>query len=271
MNKNIFPAIIATIVITFGSLAVHPTTATAMVKRVPIYQKIEGTFLTNIAGTSITQRPYIQVIRSRAGLEYLLSQFDSSKNRITAQRLRRLRKQLKDVDIGEGKKMIIGVFSKPMDNYHITLERVVAEIPDQNNLGGEPPVFVEVTYLHKIKNPPIPPKKSIYYLLLVADDSKSPVILRTTELVERKAKGKKTARVITVTGRLMPLKGEELQLVPVVIRRGNKNSYYIRNQQALDLYKHTGKVVTLQGTVSLEMNSPYEFEFDVQKLVKVAP
>jgi hypothetical protein len=32
---------------------------------------------------------------------------------------------------------------------------------------------------------------------------------------------------------------------------------------------HIGKVVTLQGTVSPERNSPYEFELDVEKVLKV--
>jgi len=58
-------------------------------------------------------------------------------------------------------------------------------------------------------------------------------------------------------------------MVPVVIKRGNKNSYYIKGAQAEPLMKYAGKVVTLQGTVSRERNSPYEWDLTVIKIVKV--
>ena len=83
-----------------------------------------------------------------------------------------------------------------------------------------------------------------------------------------KAKAKKEI-TITVTGRLMPWTDTVYQLIPVKIRRGNRNSYYIRGDKVEELTPYLGKVITLAGTISHERDGPYESDLNVKKLVKV--
>ncbi len=230
-------------------------------KSVPIVRKIEGSFLTNVAGSSVTQPPYIQVMRSREGFDYAINGFERLKNRITQSRINYLKKQLKGLDFT--KYMLVGVFSQPMDNYKMTLNRI--SVDDYNSS-----IEVSISYRHKIQNLRIPPKKSIHYVLVVVRKSDLPVILQATELVS--SKNRKPAKLITVTGRLMDFSGgSDLQLVPVVIKRGSKNSYYIKGEQAGPLRQYISKVVTLQGTVSRERNSPYEWDLTVMSIVKIYP
>lgn len=226
---------------------------------VKIHRKIKGSFLTNVAGSSVSQPPYIQVIRSRDGLDYTLSRFGKLKNKITQRRIDYLQRQLAGLDFD--KVMIIGIFSQPMDNFNISVGDVTVD-------DGRGAMEVEVSYTHKIKNLRIPPKKSIHYTLLITPKSDLPVTLKAIERV--RSKKRKDAKLITVTGRVMKYGGgEELQLVPVVIKRGNKNSYFLKGGMADSLFEHTGKVVTLRGTLSRERNSPYEFDLTVKKIVKV--
>lgn len=232
--------------------------------KIKVIRQFNGSFLTNVAGSSLTRPPYIQVIRSRDGLEYLLARFEKLKNRITQRRINKLRAKLKNFNFN--KHMIVGVFSQPMDNYKMKMERV-----EKDSVGKAIELFVN--YRHKIKINRIPPKKSIHYILAVIPKSDYPVIMTTTEMVPAKSKKqknqKKLAKLITVTGRLMALRDNDLQLVPVVIKRGKKNSYYIRGAQTEKLEAYIGKVVTLQGTVSHERNSPYEWDFTMKKIVKI--
>jgi hypothetical protein len=253
----------AALLITFVALP-----ARAEVEPVKIIRKLSGQFLTNVAGTSVTQPPYIQVMRSKAGLEYTLGQFESHKNRITQQRINTLRSQLAHVDYD--REMVIGLFSQPMDNFDMELKQLTEQFRYEQEGGRRKKagrIVADVTYLHNLTTYAIPPKKTIHYLLLVVPTSDLPVTLEASEIVTKK--GRSGQKVLTVTGRLMPLTGDGLMLVPVVIKRGDKNSYYIRGEQALRLEGHIGKVVTLQGTVSPERNSPYEFELDVEKVLKV--
>lgn len=230
----------------------------AAAEEVPVTRRIEGSFLTNVAGSSLTQPPYIQVIRSREGLEYLLAGFERHKNRITKTRIDNLRKRLSRLDYE--KQMVVGVFSQPMDNYKISVNGILMNEKNKS-------VEVKVSYRHKMVNYSIPPKKSIHYVLSVIPKSDYPVILKADQ-VTTSGRAKET-RIVTVTGRLMPLRDDGLQLVPVVIKRGNKNSYYINGPKTEALAKHIGKVVTLEGAVSHERDSPYEWDFMVKKIVKV--
>ncbi|VAX25357.1 hypothetical protein MNBD_NITROSPINAE02-685 [hydrothermal vent metagenome] len=228
-------------------------------KNIKVIRKITGSLLTNTAGSSLTQPPYIQVMRSREGLEYLLARFEKIKNRITGKRVKKLRNQLARFNFK--KHMLIGIITQPMDNYKITLHKI--ERTENPNM-----IDLKVSYRHKIRSLRIPPKKSIHYLFIVIPKSDHPVVLSATQVKETR-KNAKPAKVVTVTGRLMQLRNNDLQLVPVVIRRGKKHSYYIRGPQANQLGGHVGKVVTLQGTVSHERVSPYEWDFTVSKVVKI--
>lgn len=226
---------------------------------IPITQKVEGSFLTNQAGVSATQPPYIQTLRSREGLEYTLNRIDKLKNRVTHQRVETLRKILSGVNYDTH--MILAVFSQPMDNYIMSISSITM---DREGRAIE----VNLTYRHDLRPVAIPPVKSIHYLMMVIPRSDLPVILNASEVTVTPAR--RPARVVTVTGRLMKFSGgETLQLVPPVISRENKNSYYIRGKQAATLNKHIGKVITLKGAVSQERNSPYEWDLDVHEVVKV--
>ncbi len=226
---------------------------------IPLTRKLAGSFLTNNKGSSIAQPPYIQVIRSREGLEYTLSRFERFKNKITQRRVNNLRKKLAGVNYK--KQMLVWIFSQPMDNYKMNLKSMAFN-EDRSMIEAK------VSYLHKIKNFRIPPYKSIHYIVAVMPKSDLPVILQASETSS--SKKKKPTRLVTVTGRLMALSdGSDLQLVPAKIKRGNKSSYYIRGAQAGPLLKYAGKVVTLRGTVSRERNSPYEWDLTIQKVVKI--
>ncbi|MBF0170771.1 MAG: hypothetical protein HQK87_06755 [Nitrospinae bacterium] len=259
MRPVLFPLLLATLL-----LWPVPAARGATVD-LPVSRTISGQFLTNVAGTSVTQPPYIQVMRSREGFEYTLSQFASLKNRTTQQRIQELRRQVTGIDWS--RQMIIGLFSPPMDNFALTLTRLSRQTRGGGDIRDAGTIIVEVKYRHEVKSYSIPPKKTIDYQMLVVAKSDLPVILRATEEIIRNGGSGRTA--LTVTGRLMPLTGDDLQLVPEVIKRGNKNCYYIRGEQALRLEQYIGRVITLQGTVSPERNSPYEFELDVEKVLKL--
>jgi hypothetical protein len=246
------------LVVLMAALFISPPTTSAKPVPVKIIKQLNGSLLTNVAGTSASQPPYIQIIRSLDGLDYALSQFDRLQNRITTTRIARIKQQLSRVDFDS--QMVVGVFSQPMDNFVITIDKVEAD-------REESFVSVFITYAHIIQSYSIPPKKSIEYVLMILPKSLDPVILRATEMKNNVAGV--DAKLITVTGRLMPLSDGELQLVPVVIKRGSKNSHYIRGAQSEKLLRYLGKVVTLQGSVSHDTDSPYEFELTVEKVVKV--
>jgi hypothetical protein len=233
-----------------------PVTAEASIS---ISREMSGSFITNVRGSSVTRPPYIQVIRSREGLEYTLSRFERFMKKVTQRRIDKLRKRLSNINYE--KNMLVCIFSQPMDNFDLKIKSL-SETED----GSAIEAFV--SYRHKIKNIRIPPFKSIHYVMALVPKSDLPVILRSEEIVS--SKNKKDTKKVTVTGRLMLLNnGTDLQLVPVVIKRGSKSSYYVRGAQAEPLLKHVGKVVTLQGAVSIERDSPYEWDLTVARVVKI--
>lgn len=232
-------------------------------EKVRVFKKASGSFITSVAGTSVTQAPYIQIIRSANGFDYTFLKFDRIKNKITKSRLKKLRKKIANVDFN--KQMIVAIFSHPTDNYRMAIKSI-------NYKQDDGFIQVDVTYQHNIRNYRIQPKKSIHYALAVIPKKPFPVVMSAKEEVSKKNKGKakKASKAITVTGRLMALaSGEGLQLVPVKIRRGSKNSYYIKGKQAEELEEFIGKVITLEGVASRDRDGPYEFDLEVKKVVKV--
>lgn len=148
--------------------------------------------------------------------------------------------------------------SEPMDNYQINIRKVVLE----NDI-----ITVNVAYRHEMKDYRIPPKKSYYYYMITVKQMPQPVIIDAKQTNIKKNAEKEKA--VTVTGRLMRWKDDAYQLVPVKIRRGSKNSYYIRGKKALEELKpYLGKVVKIKGTVSHAKDGPYENELTVIKVVK---
>lgn len=229
-------------------------------KDITIIRRLEGSFLTDTSGVSVTQPPYIQVIRSKDGFDYLMSRFDKMSNRVTKGRVEYLRKQMVSMDYN--KHMLIGVFSQPMDNYKMTLEGVNMDSANRS-------IEVSIFYQHNEVGQGEAPAKSIYYIIAVAQRSENPVTLLATEV--EGTKDTPTAKLLTVTGRVMPVEsGTGLQLAPVVVRRQAKSSYFIRDESGMKmLERYIGMVVTLQGTVSRERDNLHQWELEVKKIVRV--
>ena len=230
--------------------------STAYAKPVKIKTRFQDSLTTNVMGTSLTAPPYIQVIRSKRGSVHLLNRFKAFNNLSAVRSLRKLKRQLRHVNYE--KRMVIAVLSQPMDNYELKVSKV--ELVDDV-------IQVDVSYKHELKNYQIPPKKSIHFVMVVVDKMPQPAVLETKQ-IKVKTKTKETTK-ITVTGRLMLWTESAYQLVPVRIRRGKKQSYYIRGEKLEELEPYLGKVITLAGTISHERDGPYESELTVQKVVKV--
>lgn len=230
--------------------------SSAWAKPVGIKQRFQDSFPTNVMGTSVAAPPYIQVIRSERGAAHLLNRFKAFNNLTATVRLRKLKRQLRSVNFD--RRMVIAVLSQPMDNYELKVNKVKLE---------EDLIKVVVSYRHKLQNYRIPPKKSIYYVMVVVEKMPQPAVLETKQ-IKVKTKTKETMKV-TVTGRLMQWKDSVYQLVPVRIRRGKKQSYYIRGENLAELTPYLGKVITVAGTISHERDGPYESELTVHKVVKV--
>lgn len=224
-------------------------------EKIPIKSRFHDFLNTNVKGTSLAAPPYIQVIRSERGASHMLSRFKKIKNRGTQVRVKRLQKLINNVDFS--KQMVVAVFSRPTDNYKMKLKKIVLE---------DDILKVYVNYSHKLKNYRRPPMKSIHYEMAVVDKMTNPALLEIKKITI-KSKVKENKKV-TVTGRLMEYTKSAFQLVPVNIKRGNKNSYYIRGDIVAELAPYLGRVITLSGTVSHERDSPYESELTVTKLVK---
>lgn len=228
----------------------------AWAKPVGIKSRFQDSLPTNVMGTSLASPPYIQVIRSKRGAAHLLNRFKAFNNLSAVRRLRKLKRQLRSVDYS--KRMVIAVLSQPADNYELKVNKVALD---------DDVIKVDVSYKHVLKNYQIPPKKSIHYVMVVVEKMPQPAVLETRQ-IKVKTKTKETKKV-TVTGRLMLWKESAYQLVPVRIRRGKKQSYYIRGEKLEELEPYLGKVVTLSGTISHERDGPYESELTVLKVVKV--
>ncbi len=227
----------------------------AFAANIKVKTRISDQIPTNVLGTSLTAPPNVQVIRSQRGVDHFLSKYRSFNNRPSYSKIKKLEKQLNAVNFE--KYMIIAVLSQPMDNYKLSIKKIKLE---------DDVIIVDATYRHHLKNYRIPPKKSIYYAISVVEKMPQPVLLeaKMVKVRSRTKAGKK----VTVTGRLMRYKQAAYQLVPVKIRRGKKNSYYITGEKKDELTPYLGKVITLAGTVSHEKNSPYEHDLHVDKLVK---
>jgi hypothetical protein len=216
---------------------------------------INDSFPTNVLGTSISAPPQIHTIRSKQGAEYFLRRFSGIHNRPAHYRLSVLKKRLTSIDYS--RYMAIAVFSSPMDNYKLKIKNVGLE----NGV-----ITARAEYSHVTRNYSIPPKKSVYCAFAVVKNLPHPVAL---EAKERKVKNRASElRKVTVTGRLLKYSESAYQLVPVRIRHGKKNTYYIRGDQMKDLESYLGKVVTMAGTVSHEQNGPYEHELQVERVIK---
>ena len=228
----------------------------AWAKPVGIKSRFQDSLTTNVMGTSLTTPPYIQVLRSKRGAAHMLNRFKAFNNLSAVRSLRKLKRQMRHINYD--KRMVIAVLSQPMDNYELKVNKI--ELVDDV-------INVKVSYKHELKNYQIPPKKSIHFVMVVVDKMPQPAVLETRQIKVKTTT--KESKKVTVTGRLMLWTDSAYQLIPVRIRRGKKQSYYIRGEKLEELEQYLGKVITLAGTISHERDGPYESELTVQKVVKV--
>ena len=245
---------VAFIVVLIGSIVLPTGEASAKTIKFRAYPA--DSIPTNVQGTSITTSPNINVFRSKRGATYFINKFNI-KSLASNSRIRALRKQLRSVNYKTN--MVILVMTEPMDNYQINIRKVELE----NDI-----ITINVVYRHEMKDYRIPPKKAYYYYMITIKQMPQPVMIDSKQTNIKKNAAKKT-KAVTVTGRLMLWKESAYQIIPVKIRRGSKNSYYIRGEKMLEELKpYLGMVVTIKGTVSHEKDGPYENELTVTKVIK---
>ncbi len=232
-----------------------PAMAASKAVTIPMVKRFYDSIPTNTKGTSLGAPPSIQTIRSERGTAHMISRLKQNNNRAAHSRIKKLQKQINTIDFS--KEMLVAILSPPMDNYSMKIKKIMLD---------EGIITVLLSYSHQMKDYRIPPKKSIYYEMIVHKKLHQPGLLDAREK-KMKSKVKETLK-ITVTGRLMFWKESAYQLIPVKIRRGKKNSYYIRGEILAELEPYLGRVVTLSGTVSHERDGPYERELANIKLVK---
>ncbi|MDH5543250.1 MAG: hypothetical protein OEY64_09830 [Nitrospinota bacterium] len=239
----------------FSALAVAFAAGSASAEKLSTSDQLIDSLPTNVLGTSLTEPPSLTVIRSERGGVYFANKFKAN-NLVTHSRLSKLKRHLRKINYD--KKMVIVVLSKPTDNYDINLKNVSLD---------EGIINVDVEYKHEVKDYAIPPKKAVYYNLVAVKKLSEPVLLKAKEI---QTKGDVEDRTkVTVTGRLMRYTDDILQVIPVRIRRGQKNSYYIKGEIVAELEAYIGKVITLEGTISHAKDGPYEAELSVTKFVSV--
>lgn len=227
-------------------------------KRVPIIKEFKNSLQTNLIGTSENSPPYVKIIRSKAGVEYMLNDFKRIRNYAAADKIRMLEKELSRINFNE--LILIAIMTQPMDNYTLDLKGVFINEKEKK-------LEVIVDYRHLERSYDLSPKKSIYYHMIVTKKFDLPVFLKVKNLQYKKALASNPS--VFVTGRLLYWKYEDLQLVPLKIVRKKSKICYIKGRQTLKLEKYVGKVVTLKGKISRESDSPYEADLEVEKVVEV--
>ncbi|MFQ5559168.1 MAG: hypothetical protein ACE5FU_01100 [Nitrospinota bacterium] len=226
-------------------------------KRLKIFKKYKDSIQTNILGTSETTPPYVKVIRSKKAVSYMLREFEEIKNYGGVGKVRQLKKKLNRINFN--KHMLIAVLTQPIDNYSMKVIRTNKNLKNKR-------VEIDVVYSHRNKSYNIPPKKSIYYAMIVVPKSDLPVM---PKLIEKRARARKKDKPVYVTGRLLYWKYSDLQLVPVKIKRKKSIIYYIKGRQVKRLEKYVGRVVKLKGKVIRDQDSPYQKDLEVEKVVKI--
>lgn len=226
-------------------------------KQLKIKKEFKGSLITNILGTSETFPPYVKIIRSKEGMKYMLREFKQIRNYTVYGKTKQLERELNKINFV--KNMLISVMTQPVDNYSLKVTKA-------KNNTNEKRIEIFVTYSHKNRAYDIPPKKSIYYHMIVVNKSDLPIMLNLNNISSKK---KMKKYPVSVTGRLLYWKYSDLQLIPVKIRKRKNIIYYIKGNQVKWLEKYVGRVVTLKGILSRDQYSPYEKDMIVDKVLKV--
>ncbi len=240
--------------IVFQSGFVH-----ASPKTIKFIKEYNGSFVTTVKGTSLSQPPYISVIRSKDGVTYLFNKFRKIRNLATHNKALRLERELLRNDFSS--RMVVAVLSHPTDNYKMDNVKMF-------ELENKQRIEVKVSYFHRDREYFIPPFKSIHYRIYVVKKSDLPVILNA-EHIKKKIKKSKKKPFKTIYGTLQNWEEHGKQLALINKSKRKKRVYYIKGSLQEDLKQYVGKFVALRGEVITDSESVYEADFMVKKIVKI--
>ncbi len=254
MDKLILKFLIIIFCIIFQSNFVF-----ASPKKIKILKEYHGNFITNVKGIGESKPPYVRVVRSKKGINYLFNKFRKIRNLITHNKALYLERKLLKTNFSS--KMVIAILSFPTDNYKITNIKIIEHENEKN-------IEVKVSYFHKNASYSIPPFKAIFYKFYVIKQSHLPVVL-TAELINKKNPKKKKKSLTTMYGTLQKWgeQGEQLALINKSKRK--KRVFYLKGTLLDELEQYVGKFIALRGEVTLDSESIYEADFLVTKIVKI--
>lgn len=235
------------------------TTVFASANRIKILKEYHGKFVTNVKGIGQNQPPYLRVVRSKEGINYLFNKFRKIRNLVTHNKTLFLERKLLKTNFSS--QMVIAILSFPTDNYNIRKTKIIEYENKQK-------IEVKISYFHKNIEYSIPPFKSIFYKFYVVRHSDLPVVL-TADPVYKKANEKKKKSSITMYGTLQKWGEQNEQLALINKSKRKKRVYYIKGTLLNDLGQYIGKFMALKGIVTLDSESIYESDFLVEKIVKI--
>jgi len=234
-------------------LIVSPIPASA--KAVRIFQQDEGYFTTNLSGEPNLRPPYLRAIRSTEEFDRFLGQYETLKGRYDEYRLGQVKRKFRKFNY-QGK-MLIAIFSQPLDQFSMSLKSVEEE---------EDLLTVNMTYRHERLMGRSSNRKKVFFLIIAVPKSSAPIMLNATEV---KVKRNNNIKPSQMTGLLMEYGDGQVQLVVETKKRGKKSTYYIKDPDYGVLQSHFGKKVTIEGYIKPEGLSAYEWEMTFKDLVKV--
>lgn len=237
------------------------TTIFASTKKIKILKEYQGKFVTTVKGLGQNQPPYLRVVRSKDGINYLFNKFRKIRNLVTHNKALLLERKLLKTNFSS--KMVIAILSFPTDNYQIQKTKII-------EFENKQEIEVKISYFHKSIKYSIPPFKSIFYKFYIIKQSNSPVVL-SADPVYKKPTIKNKIPSITVYGTLQKWGEQNKQLALINKSKRKKRVYYINIEGTLlnELEKHIGKFMALRGIATLDSESIYESDFLVEKIVKI--
>lgn len=227
-----------------------------MAGNVRIFEKDEGYFTTNLSGEPNLRPPFLRTIRSAEEFDRAMGEYETMKGRYDAYRLGQVKRKFRKFNYSG--KMLIAIFSQPLDYFSMTVKGV-----EESEDGL---VIVNLSYRHERLMGRKSNKKRIYYIIIAIPKNAMPVVLHATEA---KVNRKPDARLTKVTGVLMEYGDGQVQLVVETRKRGQKSTYYVKDPDYEAIKDHFGKRVTIEGYVKPEGLSAYEWEMTFDKLVEV--
>jgi len=229
---------------------------TAEAGNVRIFEKDEGFFTTNLSGEPNPRPPFLRAIRSAQEFDRFMAEYETLKGRYDAYRLGMVKRKFRKFDYSG--KMLIAIFSQPLDQFSMRIRSV--EALDDGLMR------VNLSYRHERLMGRQSNKKHVYYIIIAVPRNAMPVILNAQE---EKASRDHDIPLSKVTGALMEYGAGQVQLVVDTRTRGRKSTYYVKDPDYEKLKDHFGKRVTIEGYIKPEGLSAYEWEITYDSLVEV--